>query len=100
MHEAACKGSATLTGMKSWRLSLKSEILSYGGYSDYLRKSTDITITCLESLAIRCLKSQQNHEILFKYLKSLKSWRRFSSVAYPSAACVQFSMNLESLMVH
>ena len=49
------KGSAT--GMKSWRLSLKSEILSYWGYSNYLHKFTEITIACLASLAIMCLKS-------------------------------------------
>ena len=73
------KGSTTK--MKSQRLSLKSEILSCQGYSVYLHKFMEITITYLTILAITCLKSQRNLEIL---LKSLKSWRRFSSVTDPS----------------
>ena len=60
------------------------KIFSYLGYSNYLCKFKEITITCFASLDITRLKSQRNFEMLLKSLKSLKSWRRFSSVAGPS----------------
>ena len=46
----------------------------------------EITITCLANLAIMCSKSQQNLEIL---LKSLKFWKRFSSVSDPGPCDLQ-----------
>ena len=70
------EGSAK--GMKSRRLSLKSEMFGYRGYYDYLRKFTKISIICLASLVLMCLKYLQSLKIL---LKSLKSWSRVSSVA-------------------